>query len=84
MWKRIGPVTEDNMDTYPIGNPFKKMTKKKIEEIGNFIKKYREENPMSDEDKQRRLELQEKYIAEDKISEEKRKQLRIKRIFIKS
>lgn len=84
MWKRIGPVTEENMEDYPIGNPFKKTAKKEIEEMGTFIKKYREEHPMSDEDKQKMLDLQQKYIVEDRISEEKRKRLRIRRIFIKS
>ncbi len=82
-WERIGPVTEDNMDTYPIGNPFKKTTKKEIEEMGNFIREHRKNNPISDEKRQEILELQERFRLEDKQNEEKRKRLKIKKIFIK-
>lgn len=82
-WKKIGPVTEENMDTYPIGNPFKKTTKKELTEMGDWIKKYREENPLSAEDKERIKQMREKFIKEDKETNERMERQRIRKIFIK-
>lgn len=36
--KRLRPVTEENIDTYPIGNPYKKWGKVEMEKMSEAVK----------------------------------------------
>lgn len=82
-WKRMGPVTEENMDTYPIGNPYKESSKSDIEELKEFIKRHREENPLSEDTKKELDEMCERLRKENAEAEVIRERKRIRKIFIK-
>lgn len=80
--ERMGPVTEDNLYDYPIGNPFKKISKAEMKEVRKVITEHR--NNQTPEQKAALETLAEKYRKEDEnlILREKRKQVR--RLFFKN
>lgn len=83
-WKAsLPPITSDNADDYPIGNPYKKWTKAELTEIARMAKENREANPMSEETKVWVEKLQIEGGLENEAAELQRKKQQVRRLFFK-
>lgn len=90
LMEEIGPITEDNFDTIPIGNPYgKSITKSEMDQFQDIIKERREKRlaGMTPEEIQEQNDrvnnMITKWKAEDKVKEEMYKRKTTRRLFIK-
>ena len=81
--EKLGPVTEENADTYPLGNPYRKTTKAELKAVGEWINQHKLNNPLTPEEIEEFDARHSKYIAEAerlKYLEQKR---RVRKLFFK-
>jgi hypothetical protein len=79
--EEFGEITEDNIDTYPIGNPYAKLTKLSTKEISKMRAEL-DANRTEDEKKVRE-EMLDKFKQEYKKEKLKELKLHVRKLFFK-
>ncbi len=83
-WKAsLPPITSDNVDDYPIGNPYKEWTKADLTRIARMAKENRKANPISEERSAWIEKLEIEGRLENEAAELRRKKQQVRNLFFK-